>query len=95
MDDWRFDQARNVVAVTSAAVLAGAPILLVVHYSEDDSWGFFDGAALEVADGKLVTMAEVVRRDPSLNEIADLPPGCIAKRTTSGAPWVQEPDPEV
>jgi hypothetical protein len=95
MDDWRFDQARNVAAVTSAAVLAGAPIVLVVHYSDDDSWGFFDGAAFETANGRVVAMAEAVNLDPSLNEIANLPPGCVARRATPNAPWIQEPDANV
>jgi hypothetical protein len=95
MDDWRFDQARNVAAVTSAAVLAGAPILLVVHYSDDDSWGFFDGAPFETANGRVVAMATAVDLDPSLNEVADLPPGCVARRSSGDAPWVQEADPDV
>jgi hypothetical protein len=95
MDQWRFDQARNVAAVTNAAVLAGAPILLVVHYSDDDSWGFFDGAPFQPAEGRVVAMSEAVKLDVSLNEIADLPPGCVARRASKGAPWVQEPDPDV
>lgn len=94
MDDWRFDQARDVAAVTSAAVLAGAPILLVVHYSDED-WGFFDGAPLDTANGRVIGMGEAVSLDPSLNEVADLPPGHVARRSTPGAPWIREPDAEV
>jgi hypothetical protein len=40
LEDWPFDQARNVAAVSDASVVDDrAPVLLVVHYSEDDSWG--------------------------------------------------------
>ena len=94
MADWRFDQARDVAAATSAAVLAGAPILLVVHYSDED-WGFFDGAPLDTSNGRVIGMEEAVSLDPSLNEIADLPAGHVARRATRDAPWIREPDPEV
>ena len=93
MDDWRFDQARNVAAVTSAAVLAGAPILVAVHYA-DEGWGFFDGAPLAADHGRVIGMAEVVDLDPSLNEIADLSPGWVARRDGPGSPWIREPDEE-
>jgi len=36
-EDRPFDQARNVAAISDASVLDGAPILMVVHYSEDHS----------------------------------------------------------
>jgi hypothetical protein len=95
VEEWLFDQAPNVAAVTSAAVLDGAPILLVVHYSADDSWAFLDGHSFHVAKGRLIGMGEAFRIDPSLAEIADLPPGWVAKRTHVGAAWVRAADPDV
>ena len=50
-DEWPFDQARNVAAISDASVVNGSPILFVVHYSEDDSWAFLSGAAFDVAPG--------------------------------------------
>jgi hypothetical protein len=45
-EHWPFHQAPNVAAVTTRAVVeTGAPILLVVHYEEDDSWAFLTGDA--------------------------------------------------
>jgi hypothetical protein len=35
-------------------------------------------------------MGEVLTLDPSLREIADLPPGWIARRDSPSDPWVRE-----
>jgi hypothetical protein len=94
-DDWPFDQAENVAAITSARVLAGAPILLVVHYSDDHSWAFLDGDAFDVSDGRVIGMGTAMREDPTIVEVADLAPGCVARRAAVGQPWVREADPDV
>jgi len=95
VQDWPFDQAPNVAAITNAAVLGGAPILLVVHYSEDESWAFLDGAAFDVSDGRVIGMGEALQKDPSLASVGDLPPGWIARRMQSGGAWSRERDPDV
>jgi hypothetical protein len=91
--DWPFDQAPGVVAVTTRRVaFSGAPVLLVVHYSDDDGWGFMDGGPVGMADMALVSMAEAVQHDSTLRDVADLPPGWIATRPRVGDPWVRSPD---
>ena len=95
MADWPFDQAPNVAAVTSARVLDGATIRLVVHYSDDESWAFLDGGTFDISRGKLIGMGEALKIDPSLREVANLPPGWTATRTHVGAPWDRTPDSDV
>ncbi len=96
MDDWPFDQAVNVAAVADAAVTEeGAPILLVIHYSEDDSWGFFSDEPFDVARGRLIAMAEAFALDPTLRIVADLPPGWTAVRASAGNAWTRQHDPGV
>ena len=42
--EWPFDQAPNVAAITTVNVLERrAPILVVLHYRDDDSWAFLCG----------------------------------------------------
>ena len=94
--EWPFDQASNVAAVTDASVVDdGAPVLLVIHYSEDESWAFLSGGTFDVARGRLVSMGEVLRRDPTLSSIADPPPGWTATRSRVGERWARIADPEV
>jgi hypothetical protein len=93
---WPFDQAQNVAAISSKKVLFdGAPVLFVVHYSDDHSWAFLEGQSFRASEGSIVSMATAVRNDLSLYEIADLPPGWVASRAHVGAPWIRERDPEV
>src|SRR5437868_671117 len=86
--EWPFDQARNVAAISSRKVVFDrAPILLVVHYSDDHSWAFLEGKPFRASDGAVVSMAEAVGHDRSVCEVADLPPGWVAERERVGAPW--------
>jgi hypothetical protein len=81
--------------VTTARVLDGMSIRLVVHYSDDDSWAFLDGETFDLSRGKVIGMGEALKLDPSLAEVADLPPGWTASRTHVGGPWSRTPDADV
>lgn len=94
-NDWPFDQAPNVVAITTRFVLEGAPVLTVVHYSEDESWAFVCGRTFSTKDGRVILMKTALNIDPTLRSIADLPPGWTASRERVGAPWQREFDPEM
>ncbi len=94
MSEWRFDQAPNVAAVTCRNVIDGAPILVVVHYSDDHSWAFLDGLGFQASDALVVAMQEIVELDPTISSIADLPPGWVARRESVVSVWVSAFDPE-
>lgn len=88
--NWPFDQAENVAAITTKLVLEdNHPILRVVHYSDDHSWAFTCGTTDEPEEGRVIAMAEAVRIDPTIIEIADLPPGWGASREKIGGEWVR------
>jgi hypothetical protein len=93
---WPFDQARNVMAITTRRVIEeGHPIVHVTHFSEDHSWAFVDGAPFEMSSALMVLMGRVIDKDPSLLEIADLPPGWVATRQAVGDPWRRSANHEV
>jgi hypothetical protein len=92
MPDWPFDQGPNVAAITTKQVLEeGHPILQVVHYSDDHSWAFTCGTTDEPGDGRVVGMKSALQLDPSLADVADLPPGWGASRDPPGAAWERYP----
>jgi hypothetical protein len=93
---WPFDQAPDVAAITTRQVIEGGlPVLRVIHYSEDHSWAFLCGTTGDTADGRVISMVEALRRDPTLGEIADLPPGWVASRDHVGGDWQRVCDPEM
>lgn len=92
--DWPFDQPRNTASITLRSIVFGdAPILHVTHDEDDHGWQFL---GLEDAcdnDACVVGLGEIVARDPSVIELADLPPGWHAWRSSSAAPWQRAPNP--
>ncbi len=91
-DDWPFAQAPNVASISDAKVLDGAPILLVTHYDDDDSWAFLCGGAFDMDDAKVIGMGTALKLDPTLRAIADLPPGWSATRQEIGSDWERTKD---
>ena len=92
-EDWPFDQEPAVAAITTGQVLEeGYPVLSVVHYSDDHSWGFTCGTTDNPDDGAVVDMACVLDLDPSLATIADLPLGWCAWRDDIESPWTRWQD---
>jgi hypothetical protein len=88
MDDWPFDDPPNVATFTVRQIVdGGEPILLVAHDAEDGGWQFLTGGPISMSDAMLVSLAEIVRRDPSVVELADLPLGWEASRMALGASW--------
>jgi hypothetical protein len=87
--DWPFDQAPSVAAVTTRQVLdQGLPILQVTHYEDDHSWAFVCGTTDDYEnDGRVICMAEALKLDKSLREVADLPPGWHAWRKDKDSDW--------
>lgn len=77
--------------VTTAPVLAGAPILMVSHDADDGGWQFLCGTTNDPADGRVVCLEQIVAMDASLHEVSDLPLGWIAFRSALGAEWTREP----
>jgi len=90
--DWPFDQLRNCAVVTlRSIVFGGEPILYVSHDADDHGWQFLDGRPIDMANAALVGFGEIVRHDPSVLELADMPPGGSATRATKTSPWERSP----
>lgn len=87
-EEWPFDQAPNVAALTTRQVIElNFPICQVTHYVDDHSWAFLCGTTTEEDDYRVIHMGHVWTLDKSLREVADLPPGWSAWRESTSAPW--------
>ena len=69
------------------------PILLVSHDEDDHGWQFIGTSDASVADAKLICLEDIVRLDPTVLEVADLPPGWQAIRTKVGGTWTRRQRP--
>lgn len=87
-DAWPFADPEDLGVFTLKRAIRGeSPILHVSHDEDDGGWQFLDGAAVAVEDAALVCLREMVRLDPSLLELADLPVGWSATRSSPSGPW--------
>jgi hypothetical protein len=92
--DWAFDQPRSCAVITLRQIMKGwQPVLHVTHDADDHGWQFlgWDGPSEE--DAVVVCFEEVVNVDPTLLQLADLPPGWHAWRRSPQEPWLLEPNP--
>jgi len=89
-EPWPFDQPRNCATFTLRQVMdREEPILLVSHDADDHGWQFIGTTSANMNDAMLVSLHEVVRVDPTVLEVADLPPGWQALREYKGGPWTR------
>lgn len=88
VDDWPFDQPPDCIAISlRRIVFDGEPILHVTHDLDDHGWQFLDLADAEPDDAAVVAMRNIVNIDPTMCEVADLPPGWHAWRESQSSPW--------
>ena len=86
-DDWPFDQPRSCAVITlRPIVFEGAPILHVTHDADDHGWQFLGWEDADVAHAAVVSLSEIVKLDPSVLAVADLPPGWHAWRQSKDSP---------
>ena len=97
-DEWPFDVAPDSVVVTSSYVTREhMPVLYVTHEEDPEEgvlWQFHCGNADYSPDVlRLVRLDELLALEGDLIEVAKLPLGFRALRSSKDAPWVFEPEP--
>ncbi|MEO1513543.1 MAG: DUF4262 domain-containing protein [Bacteroidota bacterium] len=84
--DFKFYEERNLGVYTTQATLDGRPILRVSH-EEEGGWQFHSELEPDVKNARVVSLGELVKRDPSLNELFYLNYGQYAFRKDVNSDW--------
>ena len=90
MTRWLFPDPPDLAVVTTRSIVEdGRWIAHVFNIAEVSSWEFHDSGPGEPReeDAMVVALHSMVERDPTLNELADLPEGWQAWRDGPTAPW--------
>jgi hypothetical protein len=92
--EWPFDQPRNCAVITLRQIAHGLqPIVHVTHDSDDHGWQFLGWENARREDASIVCLSHIVELDPSVLQLADLPPGWHAWRQSPEEAWSREPNP--
>jgi len=84
------------VITTSYIVDESLPVLYVSHDLDEEtssggSWQFHSGNGDYSSEKlRLVKLGTIIKMDPSIKAVADLPVGYAARRTGPGHPWKYE-----
>lgn len=90
--DWPFDQPADRAVFTLRSILfEGAPILHVSHDADDHGWQFLGLENADPVQAAIAALGNIVRRDPSVRQVADLPPSWRAWRRSTSSPWQRAP----
>jgi hypothetical protein len=92
--NFKFFEARNTVAFVAIQIFhEDKPILMVEHDAEGD-WQFLTGELVAQEDIMIVALDQVVKRDPTVNQLFDMIAGEMATREHIGGKWMREPIPD-
>lgn len=86
-EEWPFDDPVNVASFTTIRVIQGCPIVYVAHNDDDGSWEKLDGEPVGDGDLKVVCLGCLFQGDRTVGELASLPYGWEASRSSVGSPW--------
>ncbi|KQM23679.1 MULTISPECIES: hypothetical protein [unclassified Sphingomonas] len=93
MTDWPFTDLPDVAVFTTRAVVEeGAWIAYVSHDDKDGAWQFHDAGpgSADMAEARVVWLRSLVKRDPAVRDILDLPAGGCASRAAPDSRWVRD-----
>ena len=87
--DWPFsDDPPNVAVITTRGIMDGTDWIALVSIDEDDGdWQFIGSEGPQEDQAMVVALRSVFQRDKSIGELADLPLGWRAWRSSPDAPW--------
>lgn len=93
--DWLFPDDPATPCVTTIHVTDGSSTIVSVCRARDDdgelTWQFHSAEPFKMKDAQLVRLDTILSIDPSMHELADLPLGFEATRTSANARWNRHP----
>lgn len=84
---YQFSEPENTACFSCRHIFHESADILTVTHDADGGWQFLCGGEHTEADAMIVGMGEVVKVDPSVNALFEMPEGIRAYRDAPGAEW--------
>lgn len=91
--DFKFYEERRLGVYTTRQAFNGDPVLYVYH-NEDGDWHFHTSLEPKLSDSMLVSLEEITKLDPTVNELFHLQFGWRAWRDSKEGEWKFEEHPD-
>lgn len=91
---WPFADPPNVLVFTTVSIAdCQTWVHYVTHDEEDGAWQFHpvSNSPPSESDAAVISLAHMLKIEPRIAELADLPTGWHAWRDTPEAPWQRAP----
>jgi len=89
--EFKFFEKRNLAVFVAKQIFKDdKPILHVSHDSEEGDWQFLTGDTVTNEDIMIVSLEQVVKHAPTINELFNLPRGQFATRDIPGGKWLRQ-----
>lgn len=86
--DWKFPDKPHTKVFLSKAIQEDKEwITYVTHDLSDGAWQILGETGIETGGPELACLHQMVEKDPTLADLADLPKGWSAERTSPGERW--------
>jgi hypothetical protein len=92
MENWPFDDPVNLAVITVRPIVFLEHPILRVSHDHDGVWQFLEWDTPREQDAMVVSLLNMVNRDPSIRELSDLPRGWRAFRRRGDDSWNREPN---
>ena len=90
---WPFSDKKSLGVITLHNILGRESHILLVGHDPDGTWLFLDGSDdPDPSDAATVELEHMLKLDPSIAGLADLPRGWLAWRDAPDAEWEREPN---
>jgi len=78
----------NQAVFTTKYITEDKSIIVYVVHDKDEDWQFFGSEkGIDEKDGRVISLGEVIRLDPTIKEILWIPAGTEAWRANPGSEW--------
>ena len=78
---------KQAVFTTKFVIEDNSPLTYVSHDNEGD-WQFFSQEDANESDARIVSLEEMIDRDPTINQILNIPTGKAAYRNNISDEWI-------
>ena len=73
--------------ITLKRIISGESSILFITHEEEGGYQFLDGEDCTDEDASVIALELILKHDPTVAEIACLPPGFFATRKTADDAW--------